>query len=138
MSGNSQLFYWVLFAFMLPYNIPHVESISRFISFHLKCKVGNFIWKQQVLRFNNYKIINRWNVKFSEYTYYLKWSFIHSFLYLHDCTFDIIFLSQNISVVFAQRLHTHLCRSRMRVPLGCRFIANQKREEHRISKPFEI
>ena len=62
----------------------------------------------------------------------------HSFLYLHDCTFDIIFLSQNISVAFAQRLHTHLCKSRMRAPLGCRFIANQKREEHRISKPFEI
>ena len=102
MSGKSQLFYWVLFAFMLPYNIPHVESISRFISFHLKCKVGNFIWKQQVLRFNNYKIINRWNVKFSEYTYYLKWSFIRSFFYLHDCTFDIIFLSQNICRICAK------------------------------------
>ena len=71
-----------------------------------------------------------------------KGSIMRSFLYLHHCTFDIIFLSQiSVSTSYLRKdyvLILNLCRSRIGVPLGCRYIANQKNENHRISKPFKI
>ena len=71
-----------------------------------------------------------------------KWSFFRSFLYLHDCTFDIIFLSQIISVSTSYLpkdiIILNLCRGRMSVFSQCRFIANQKKEEDRISEALEI
>ena len=79
-----------------------------------------------------------------QYTLFMcKWSIVRSFFYLHDCAFDIIFLSQKIfaSASYFRKdyvLVLNLCRSRISLPLGCRYIANQKNEEHRISKPLEI
>ena len=72
-----------------------------------------------------------------------KWSIIRSFLYLHDCAFVIIFLSQKISTSTSYFrkdyiLILNLCRSRISLPLGCRYTANQENEEIRISEPLEI
>ena len=82
-------------------------------------------------------------MKFSEYTFMCKWSIIRSFLYLHDCAFDIIFLSQKISASTSYFrkdyiLILNLRRSRISLPSECRYIANLKNEEHRISKPLQI
>ena len=115
-------FFWKLRAILLSLTIPiHIVlwDLSCWINLpfyiiSLKHTVGNFLWKQQqrVSWFNNYKIINGWNVKFS-------WMWIHllhvsdhlsvAFSIYMDCTFDVIFLSQNICqcIKFAQTLQTH-------------------------------